>query len=233
MVNDFRLIEQDGILRCQGRLGQSDLEVETVTHILLLKEHKLIEMLINDYHSSVHHSGIRATLAEFRTRFWIARGRQVVKKVLNRCVVCKKQQGKPYDGTIIADLPDFRVRQAELFAIVGIDFEGPLCIKSSKNEMVKCFISLFTCCVTRVVHLELVEGMGVQTFMRCFKRFTARKGALVLVVSDNAQTFKGMDRHLLKLYSHPEVKTEFEAKKVGWRFILERASHWAGFYEDW
>ena len=132
---------------------------------------------------------------------------------------------------MIADLPDFRVKEAEPFSNVGLDFAGPLWIKSSHNEMVKCFISLFTCCVTRAVHLELVEDMGVQTFIRCFKRFTARRGVPVLVVSDNAQTIKAMDRHLLKLYNHPEVRAEFEKKKVEWKFILERPSHWAGFYE--
>ena len=231
VVNQLRLIEKNGILRCQGRLGQSDLDTETVTPILLPREHKLTEMFINDYHGYVHHSGVRATLAELRTRFWITRGRQAVKKVLNKCVVCKKHQGKSYDGPMIADLPDFRVKKAEPFSNVGLDFAGPLWIKSSHNEMIKCFISLFTCCVTRAVHLELVEDMGVQTFIRCFKRFTARRGVPVLVVSDNAQTFKAMDRHLLKLYNHPEVRAEFEKKKVEWRFILERASHWAGFYE--
>ena len=35
----------------------------------------------------------------------------------------------------------------------------------------------------------------------------------------------------MKLYNHPEVKTEFERKKVEWRFILEKASYWAGFCE--
>ena len=119
-------------------------------------------------------------------------------------------------------MPDFRVRKADPFSSVGLDFAGPLYIKSSKNKKVKCFISLFTCCIIRAVHLELVEDMGMHTFIGCFKRFTAPKGVPVLAVSDNAQTFNGMDRHLLKVYNHSEVKTEFERKKVEWRFILER-----------
>ena len=60
VVNQLRLIEKNGILRCQGRLGQSDLDTETVTPILLPREHQLTEMFINDYHGYVHHiSGSR------------------------------------------------------------------------------------------------------------------------------------------------------------------------------
>ena len=62
-----------------------------------------------------------------------------------------------------------------------------------------------------------------------FQEIHCKKGGPVLVVSNNAQTFKAMDRHLLKLYNHPEVRVEFEKTKLEWRFILERASQWAGF----
>ena len=133
-------------------------------------------MLINDCHGYVHHSGVRATLAELRTRSWIARRRQIVKKVLSRCVICKKQQGKPYDSPITADLPNIRVRQAEPFSNVELNFMGPLWIKSSKSEMVKCFIYLFTCCVTRVVHLKLVEDMGVQPSLGTLRDSLPKKG---------------------------------------------------------
>lgn len=35
----------------------------------------------------------------------------------------------------------------------------------------------------------------------------------------------------MKLYNHPDVRAPFKRKKIEWRFILERAPHWGGFYE--
>ena len=54
----------------------------------------------------------------------------------------------------------------------------------------KVWICLFTCCVTRAVHLELVLDLSAVTFIRCLKRFAARRGLPRKIVSDNAKTFK-------------------------------------------
>lgn len=55
-------------------------------------------------------------------------------------------------------LPDFRVTEAPAFTNVGVDFAGPLYIKQSKDgpEASKVWICLYTCCVTRAIHLDLV-----------------------------------------------------------------------------
>ena len=83
------------------------------------------------------------------------RARQVVKGVLSECVTCKKLKGKPYSSPPTAALPEFMVREAPPFSRVGVDFAGPLYVKSKKGEMEKVYIALFSCCVTRAVHLEL------------------------------------------------------------------------------
>ena len=46
-------------------------------------------------HGEVHHGGVGATLSRLRTKFWVVKGRQMVKKILSRCVVCKKLEGRP------------------------------------------------------------------------------------------------------------------------------------------
>lgn len=118
------------------------------------------------------------------------KGRQVVKGVV--CVTCKKVKGKPYNSPPTAAMPEFRVRQAPPFARVGVDFAGPLYVKSKKGEMEKVSIALFSCCVTSTVHLSrtlaLVEDLSAAAFQRCLQRFTARRGTLALIVSDNTKT---------------------------------------------
>ena len=64
-------------------------------------------------------------------------------------------------------LPDFPVNKAPPFSKTGVDFAGPLFVKDKSNEMRKVYVALFTCCVTRAVHLELVEDLSVKTFKCC------------------------------------------------------------------
>ena len=76
--------------------------------------------------------------------------------------------------------------------------------------MTKAYIALFTCCVTRVMHLELVTNLSTATFVRCLRRFAARRGTTTLIISDNAKTFKAIEKVLRKLYDNPEVGAHLE-----------------------
>ena len=50
-------------------------------------------------------------------------------------------------------------------------------------------------------------------------------------MSDNAKTFQATEKALNELFSHPEVQADLGHKKVEWRFNLERAPWWRGFFE--
>ena len=106
-VSSLGLVESEGILRCVGRLSNSDLESEARKPVLLPNDHALTEMIIRECHEKVHHSGTTATLAEFRSKYWVIKGRQVVKKIINSCVRCLKFQGLPYNTPKVAPLPEF------------------------------------------------------------------------------------------------------------------------------
>ena len=104
-------------------------------------------------------------------------------------------------------------------------------IKSETREMNKVYIALFTCCVTRAVNLELVEDLKSQTFRRALRRFSSRRRTSVLIVSDDAKTFRTTQKALRGLFDDPEVKNELVRTKTEWRFNLERAPLWGGFFE--
>ena len=78
-----------------------------------------------------------------------------MKGVLSECVTCKKLKGNPYSSPPTTTLPEFRVREAQPFSRVGVDFAVPLYVKGKKGEMEKVYIALFSCCVIRAVHFEL------------------------------------------------------------------------------
>ncbi|XP_015767737.1 PREDICTED: uncharacterized protein LOC107346459 [Acropora digitifera] len=227
----LKLAEIDGLLRCKDRLECSDLEPESQQPIILPKDDKLTKLAIEECHRKTKHSGIRVTLGELRSRFWVPKGRQAVKKVLKECVTCMKAQGKPFKSPPVAALPDFRVRQSTPFSKVGIDFAGPLFVKTKTGEMVKSYLALFTCCVTRALHLDLVADLTATTFLRWLRRFAARRGTPSLIISDNAKTFKASAKVVKRLCDNEEVRAHLQSNRIDWRFILERAPWWGGFYE--
>ena len=63
-----------GVLRCFGRLEHSDLAVEVQNPIILPKDHAYTTKTIEDCHERVLHGGVRETLAELRSKFWVPKG---------------------------------------------------------------------------------------------------------------------------------------------------------------
>ena len=105
LQRQLQIYENEGILRCKGRLAESDLPEEAKNPIVLPRDNRLTDMVIRKSHERVHHSGTRATLAVERSKYWIPKGRQKVKAVIGKCVVCKKMESMPYKAPEQPDLP--------------------------------------------------------------------------------------------------------------------------------
>ena len=93
------------------------------------------------------------------------------------------------------------------------------------------YVLLFTCCSTRAIHLELATDKSADTFIRCPRRLTARRGTPEIIVSDNAKTFKSAAKVLRKVFSYPSVKRFLAGRRIAWRFKVDRTSWWGGFFE--
>ncbi|KRZ54893.1 hypothetical protein T02_15476 [Trichinella nativa] len=59
----------------------------------------------------------------------------------------------------MSDLPPERVTSTFPFNRVGLDFAAPLYVKDEQRPALTAYICLFTCIVTRAVHLEVVFDM--------------------------------------------------------------------------
>ena len=182
-----------------------------------------------DGHEKVFHDGIGETLHILRQKYWVLRGREKVKRVIRRCTVCKKLEGLPYKTVFCPELPKCRVDEGPPFSSVGIDFAGPLIVSDMPNN--KCYICLFTCASTRAVHLELVETLDVESFIRAFRRFCARRGLPSRILSDNAKTFKSAAKEVKTLIRSPRFNEHFSCKGVQWEFIIERAPWQGGMWK--
>ena len=83
-----------------------------------------------------------------------------------------------------------------------------------KGEVMKTYICLFTCGSTRAIHLELVESLSVESFIRAFRRFCGRRGLPATIITDNAKTFKSAALEVKKLLRAPRLSEHFKWKGV-------------------
>ena len=115
LVSELGVKEDREASRCERRLVNSDLEFDARGPEILPRQHRLTRLVMEECHRRVHHSEVRVTLTELRSKYWVPRGRQVVKKILGECVVCEKLVGKPYNNPPAAVLPDLKAEKHHLF----------------------------------------------------------------------------------------------------------------------
>ena len=160
LINQLNFfLDERELIGCQGRLDNSDLPTEVKTPILLPCRHRYTELGIQEAHKNVHHNGIRETLNRAREKYCVLRGRESVKRIVKRCVVSKKMEGKSFSTSSVPALPQSRVSDDPPFANTELDFAGPL-LTSEDCKTEKTYICLFTCASTRAVHLELLKSMS-------------------------------------------------------------------------
>ena len=227
MQNQLNLRDENGIFKCHGRLEHAEIEARPV---LLPRDHIFAALAIKDAHRRVLHLGVSITLAELRQRYWVPKGRQVVKKVIKSCQRCTNLSAKPLPPAATAALPECRVKSGHAFETVGVDFAGPFYCSNGKKT-IKAYITLSTCATTRAVHIEPVSDMSVTTFKQSLKSLITRRGMPSRIISDNVQTFKSAAKWLRKLKNSEEANNFLGSKGIKWQFNVARAPWWGGFFE--
>uniref|UniRef100_A0A914V113 Integrase catalytic domain-containing protein n=1 Tax=Plectus sambesii TaxID=2011161 RepID=A0A914V113_9BILA len=227
-------MDKEGILRCYGRLVNADVQESAKQPALLPRKDYVTQLIIMDRHQAALHSGVRHTLTLMRQEFWIPKGRAEVQKTVKNCLICRKYSAGPYSLPKMPPLPKERVMQARPFQNTGLDYLGPLWIKI-QDEKKKVWICLFTCMVTRAIHLETIMDLTAEQFLNCVRRFIARKGKPDKIISDNAPHFKLIQKTIDLAWS-AILKNEnninyFAQRKIEWYFITEYAPWQGGFYE--
>ena len=224
--------KQDKLIKMYGRLQYAELE-ETEKHpIILPYENYIVKLLVEEIHQQQIHAGVNHTLATIRNKFWILKARSLVKNVVKSCLICRRFSPRNWKVPR-APLPKDRIVRSLPFQTTGIDFTGPLYI-SNAGKLEKIYICLFTCAVTRSIHLELVSKLSTDSFLRAFRRFVARRGMVSTIYTDNAPTFKNSDKEItrcINMITKKKVQEYLTMNRVNWKFIAERAPWWGGFYE--
>lgn len=219
------------VIRVGGRLNYAPLPEEVKHPIVLPTHNSFVKMLVMHYHKFTLHPGAAQTLASLRNRYWIVHGKQEVRRILNSCKTCRDPL--KIDQRM-APLPEERITIAPAFTNVGVDFAGPLFVRVTVGGEAtsKVYICLFSCMVTRAIHLELVETLTTEQFMLALRRMMSRRGRCRMMLSDNAKTFKKASDIVQKIFKkQDEIRDKLEQEGIRWKFITERAPWHGGFYE--
>lgn len=139
----------------------------------------------------------------------------------------------------MGDLPRGRVVPARPFLRTGVDYAGPIFIRTSKGRgqrAHKAFIIVFVCLCSRAVHLEVVSDYSSDAFLAAFRRFVSRQGLCEEMYSDCGTTFVGADRELREFFrasssAGRRVSQEIAKEGISWHFNPPAAPHFGGLWE--
>ena len=103
--------DEEGLWRCRGRISNASVSYNSKYPILLPANEHFTILVIRKAHERVLHNGVKETLTEVRSRYWIVRGRSAIKRVIGRCVICRRFEGQHYSAPPPPPLPAFRVTE--------------------------------------------------------------------------------------------------------------------------
>ncbi|XP_074096713.1 uncharacterized protein LOC141525910 [Cotesia typhae] len=173
-----------------------------------------------------------------RRQCWILGGRAPIKSFIQHCLVCARIRAVRTQQ-LMAPLPSSRVTPSLVFETTGVDYAGPITLKTFQGRGAKKFkgwIAVFICFSTSAIHLEAVSDYSTEAFLKAFRRFSSRRGICKTLHSDCGTNFKGADNELKRLFS----KATSESKELqrlltndgtNWKFNPPGAPHMGGKWE--
>ncbi|XP_060524303.1 uncharacterized protein LOC132700786 [Cylas formicarius] len=221
-------IDEQGLLRVGGRLTHSQLDYDQKHPVLLPNKHRLTDLIIEDFHKRYLHCGQQALRYFISQRFWILGAKGAIKRIVHKCFRCFRTHPQVIEPKM-GDLPSFRITQAKPFQCTSLDFGGPFQILMSRHRgcrTQKAYLSLFVCCSTKCLHLELVSDLSTSAFLASLRRFISRRGRCSKLHSDNGTNYVGAARYLADCMAKAAAEELIE-----WQFFPPSAPHFGGLHE--
>lgn len=133
----------------------------------------------------------------------------------------------------MSDLPRDRLSESPPFTYCGMDAFGPIQVTEGTttrrtNSEKKVWGLLFTCLVTRAVHVEPLPFMDTPTFRNALRRFFSIRGVCQLIRSDQGTNFMGARNEDLSIQ---DINSEIEQHHCRWEINPPHASHFGGVWE--
>jgi len=190
-----------------------------VTHVVVAAEH--LRTL---------HGGIQPTLASLRRRYWVLRGRQVMRHHVHRYMPCALAGG--YSST-----SDGEFAESHLLRTPGWILPARYRCAPLRDEAIRLLYKAFVTVCRGLfvyfsrVHLEAVSDYIAEAFLVSFRRFVSRKGLCRKIYSDCGTNFVGADpkRELFRSAGRNCCRIVDQlANEVKWHFNLPVAPLFGG-----
>ncbi|KMQ83407.1 hypothetical protein RF55_20126, partial [Lasius niger] len=229
------ILDEQRLLRVGGRLQNALLPFAEKHPLILQKSSRLSLLLVREAHATSLHGGPQLTRSLLLRRYWILQANSLVRSVIHACVRCARFRATTAEQQM-GQLPAERTRPSRPFQSTGVDYAGPIPLRTWKgrgHKAVKGYICLFICLSSKAVHLEPVSDLSTVSFLAAFRRFTARRGHCELLLSDNGTNFRGAAQELRSMFRaasdfYKECATSLANSGTKWSFIPPRAPHFGG-----
>ena len=164
----------------------------------------------------------------------------MIRDVTWSCLSCERVAGKPCTQ-LLGQLPADRLKPGHVFDRLGVDYAGPVLIKSGyvrRPIITKAYMCVFVGFAIKAVHLKPVSELTSTAIIATLRRFIARHGKPSVMWSDHGTNFVGAARELKELHDScnrqgaKDCLSDFCAEEgIGWRFVPEHAPHFGGLWE--
>ena len=226
-------IDEQGLIRVGGRLENSTLPFDVKHPIILPKHSEITELIIGHFHKRVKHQGKGMTMNEIRSHgLWILGLNGAVASHIYKCVPCRRQR-RPTEGQKMANLPEDRVESTPPFTYCGMDCFGPFTIKEGRKEL-KRYAVIFTCMSSRAVHIEQLDDMTTDAFINALRCFTAIRGPVQQLRSDQGSNFVGARNELsiaMNELDNERIQSYLTKNRCEFVMNVPYSSHWGGVWE--
>ena len=142
-------------------------------------------------------------------------------------------------GQKMGDLPAFRLQpDIPPFQNCALDYFGPVKVKYGGRASTEGHVCIFTCTVTRAIHLELCTDSSTEKFLLAWRRFASTRGVHCKEIwSDNGSNFCGAQNYLrevIKEWNEELIRRTMTTQGVefDWKFNVPYASHMNGVVES-
>ncbi|XP_052901623.1 uncharacterized protein LOC128309307, partial [Anopheles moucheti] len=228
------VLDDHGIIRMRGRLAGTLSVSETLQQpIILPRKHRGTELLILSYHERYRHCNHRTVVSELRARYYIPQVLGEYNRVRKSCQRCKIDGATP-EPPSMGNVPSQRVAVGQrAFSFTGVDYFGPLLVAVGRR-VEKRWGVIFTCLTCRAIHLEMAHSLTTASCIMAIRRFIARRGKPIEIISDRGTNFVGSARELEEALQTVDVNAmmdEFVGPEMKWSFNLPAAPHFGGCWE--
>ncbi len=227
--------ERFEVIRCGGR--SSRMLARDVWPMLLPAKHHITVLIMRHVHLEMKHAGAHETQLELRKYYYIPKAYSQIKNELGRCISCQRNNARRFNAPA-SELPELRTRTDPPFTVVGIDYAGPYDVYTERHAsnkepppVKKAYICVFTCAVSRAIHIEPATDSSVISFLYALKKMVAMRGMPKVIISDNGTNFTGAEKALEKFRKTKYVGEWLSVYNIQWKFIPAKAPWWGGFWE--